>query len=83
MVNWQVTATTLYCDAVGEEVTVLVYKDWTLKCTGCDQYGNLAKGAGVAKKQQQSGHEPRCPGPECSRTVGYRDKLMAEEESGR
>ena len=26
MVNWQVTATTIYCDAVDDEITLLVYK---------------------------------------------------------
>lgn len=84
MVNWQVTATTIYCDAVGDEVTVLVYKDWTTKCTGYVRYRSTANGsAGLAKKHRQSGHEPQCQGPECSRTIEYRDKLMAEEASRR
>jgi len=34
MVNWQVTATTFICEATGDEVTVMVYKDGALKCTG-------------------------------------------------
>ncbi len=37
--NWQVTATTVYCDAVDDEVTLLVYKDWSTKCTGYSKYG--------------------------------------------
>ena len=34
MVDWQVTATTIYCDAVDDDVTLLVYKDGSAKCTG-------------------------------------------------
>ena len=28
--KWQITAKTIYCDAVGDEVTILVHKDWSL-----------------------------------------------------
>ena len=38
MVNWIVTATTIYCDAVADEVTVIVDKDGVLKCTGYTKY---------------------------------------------
>jgi hypothetical protein len=38
MVNWQVTATTVFCDAVDDEVTIIVYKDWSVKCTGHEKY---------------------------------------------
>ena len=27
-------APTRYCDAVDDEVTILVYKDWSTRCTG-------------------------------------------------
>ena len=43
MVNWQVTATTLYCDTVNDEVTILVYKDWSVMCTGYTKYSNTGK----------------------------------------
>ncbi|MCJ7791782.1 MAG: hypothetical protein MUP49_05195 [Dehalococcoidia bacterium] len=36
--DWQVTATTIYCDAVDDDVTILVYKDWSTKCTGYKKY---------------------------------------------
>ena len=39
MVDWKVTATTIHCDAVGDEVTILVYKDGSVKCIGYDKYG--------------------------------------------
>ena len=38
MVDWQVTAKTIYCDNVDDEVTILVYKDWSANCNGFDKY---------------------------------------------
>jgi hypothetical protein len=29
--DWQITATTIYCDAVDDDVTIIVYKDWSTK----------------------------------------------------
>lgn len=80
MVNWQVTATTIYCDAVADEVTILVYKDWSAKCTGYDRYGNSTENPSPLLKQKgkQSKRKLECAGTECHRVVQYRDKLMAE-----
>lgn len=82
MVNWQVTATTIYCDAVDDEVTVLVYKDFTTKCTGYSKYTKPARETGnrLRKKSKQLGRQLECEGPECYRVTRYRDKLAAEEE---
>jgi len=33
MVDWQITAATFRCETVNEEITLLVNKDWTVKCT--------------------------------------------------
>jgi len=30
MVGWQTTVTTVYCDAVDDEVTIVVYEDWSV-----------------------------------------------------
>ncbi|MFC1902066.1 GYD domain-containing protein [Chloroflexota bacterium] len=38
MVDWVITATTIYCDAVDDEVTLLVHKDGTVKCIGHSKY---------------------------------------------
>ena len=32
MLDWRVTATTIYCDAVDANVTIMVYKDRSTKC---------------------------------------------------
>jgi len=81
MVNWQVTATTIYCDVVDDEVTILVYKDKSLKCTGYQKYGKPDKKvvALLKKKSKQLKRESWCEGPECGRVIEYRDKLFAEE----
>ena len=84
MVDWQVTATTVYCDAVDGDVTLLVYKDWSVKCTGYKKYvENATKETAkmLKKKGKKLGRELRCEGPECSRLIGYKDKLFAEEEA--
>ena len=81
MVNWQVTATTIYCDAVDDEVTLLVYKDRLAKCTSYEKYGEPDKDIVkvMKKKSKQLKRQLECEGPECYRVIQYRDKLFAEE----
>ena len=81
MVNWQVTATTIYCDAVDDEVTLMVYKDGTAKCVSCQKYRESDKELAklVERKSKQLGRKLGCEGPECYRVIQYRDKLFAEE----
>ena len=83
MVNWQVTAATIYCDAVDDEVTLLVYKDRTAKCTGYQKYGKPDKETAkvVEKKSKQLKRRLECEGQECHRVIQYRDKLFAREAS--
>jgi len=81
MVNWQVTGTTIYCDDVGDEVTLLVYKDWTVECTGYKEYGEPDKDTInlLKKRSRQLKRQLKCVGPECHRVMQYRDKLFSEE----
>ena len=81
MVNWQLTATTIYCDGVDEEVTLLVYKDWSTKCTGYRKYGEPSKEMLnlLKKKSKQSKRQLECMGPECPRVIQYKEKLFTEE----
>jgi hypothetical protein len=64
MVSWTVTATTIYCEKIKSEVTVLVYKDGSVKCTGFQAIGNA---------------KAPCADTNCSQIRQYRDKLFAEE----
>ena len=82
MVDWQVTATTIYCDAVDADVTIMVYKDGTAKCVGNKRYGeSVSKDTAkmLKKKAKKLGRELKCEGPECPRVVTYRDKLLVGE----
>jgi len=81
MVHWQVTATTIYCDAVDDEVTLLVDKDWSAKCTGYQKYGEPSKEMLnlLKRKSEQLKRRLECAGPECSRVTQYKEKLLTEE----
>ncbi len=68
MVDWQVTAATFRCKTLNEEITLLVNKDWTVKCTGHMKFTGK-------KNRQKNG----CTGPECQLATAYRNKLQAEE----
>ena len=79
--NWKLTATTIYCEAVDDEVTLLVYEDLTTKCVGCNRYGEPSKEAAnlLRKKSKQLGRQLKCTGPECSHVIQYRTKISAEK----
>jgi hypothetical protein len=68
MVNWQVTGKTVRCETAHDEVTLLVYKDWSVKCTG---YSNSAKNNGR--------RQAPCAGPDCPLAMDYRRRLQTEE----
>jgi hypothetical protein len=81
MVDWQVTSTTIYCDAVDDNVTLMVYKDWTTKCVGYQRYHEPGKETRklMEKKGRELKRKLECKGPECRRVIQYRDRLVAEE----
>ena len=84
MVDWQVTAATIYCDAVDADVTIMVYKDWSTKCAICEDYGEeITKDIGktVKKKRKKLSIELKCEGKVCCRVTEYKDKLFAEEKT--
>jgi hypothetical protein len=84
--DWQITATTIYCDAVDDEVTILVYKDWSTRCTGYNKYRESAKAIAtqLRKKAKRLGRHLECEGLECHRVTQYKEKLTREEsEKGR
>jgi len=81
MTNWQLTETTIYCDAVDDEVSIQVYKDGAVKCIGYIKYGKPTKEvANILNKQSK--HLKRqlaCVGPECHRVTQYQEKLLSQE----
>ena len=82
--DWQVTATTVYCDAVDDDVTIMVYKDWSTKCTGYRKYVESPTKEvlkDLKKRSNKLGRKLACEGPEDHRVTDYRDQLKAEEEA--
>lgn len=84
MADWQLTATTIYCDAVDDDVTIMVYKDRRTTCTGYKKYGEgLNRGAArmLKKKAGRLGRNLECEGPLDHRVTDYRDRLMTEDKA--
>lgn len=80
MVDWQVTATTIYCDAVDDEVTIMVYKDWSAECTGVRKYSESREEQfNLVKKSLQVERALECEGERCIRIIEYKQKLRDEE----
>ena len=80
MVDWQVTATTIHCDAVDDEVTIMVYKDWSTRCTGFQKYSeSREERVNLVRKSLQLRRTLECEGNRCTRLVEYRQQLQDEE----
>jgi hypothetical protein len=82
--DWQVTATTIYCDAVDDDVTLIVDKDWNISCTGYTRYmTNLDKETSrtLKQKSRRLGRNLKCEGPQDFRVTDYRDRLMVQEKT--
>jgi hypothetical protein len=78
--GWQLTATTIYCDAVDDDVTVMVYKDRSTACTGYKKYGeslNREATKVLKKKAKRLDKNLECEGPLDHRVTDYRDRLVA------
>jgi hypothetical protein len=81
MVDWQLTAKTIYCEEVDDEVTLMVYKDETAVCTGHKKYSQ-PNSLTLRLIQQKSGRLKRpirCQGGQCTRVLEYKSKILAEE----
>jgi hypothetical protein len=80
MADWVVTATTIYCDAVEDEVTLIADRDGTMKCTGYNRY--YTPDRDTARTLQQRGKrlkkKLRCEGLDCYRVTGYHEKLFSK-----
>ncbi len=80
MIDWELTATTVYCESVGDEVTLLVTADGTCRCTGRQKYAG--PGEETSKKGRRPG-KPACAPTECAIMVQYREKVFGDKGSGR
>lgn len=81
--DWQVTATTIKCDAVGEEITIMVYPDGSARCASYTKFNaDAGTQSRIKTRTGVQGGVPECGGPLCRRVTDYRDKIMAEELPG-
>jgi len=75
--DWEITATTVYCEAVGDEVTLMVRADGACKCTGSQKYAAIVKKTRSKNKKNRACNEVDCP------TLNqYRDRLLKGQTSG-
>jgi uncharacterized cupin superfamily protein len=81
MVDWEVTATTIYCDDVDDEVTIIVYGNGTVKCTGVQKYVKASKETTheLKKKSKQKGKALLCKDAACFKVNKYRDELLKKK----
>lgn len=80
MTDWQVTAATIHCDAVGEDVTIIVYPDWSTKCTGLVKYTTSRDARfNLVKRSLELRLSLDCQQADCARIPEYVEKLKSEE----
>jgi hypothetical protein len=81
MVDWEVTATTIYCDYVDDEVTIIVNGNGTVKCTGTQKYAPSNKQAAqeLKKKSKNKAKTLLCKDAACSKIARYRDELLKKK----
>ena len=80
MVDWQITAKTIYCDAVDDEVTIIVNNDWSVKCTGLEKYATSREASvELVRKSLAIQRTLECQGIDCIRVTQYKEQLLSEE----
>jgi len=81
MVDWEITATTIFCESVDDEVTLIVTQDGKVKCTGQQKYAKSGKETArtMKKKSRQLGRQISCEGVGCARVTQYWDGLLGKK----
>ena len=82
MAGWLVTATTIHCEWVDEDVTIVVYKDNSAWCTGYNKFResvNRETAKLIREKEKKLGRELKCIYPSACGLTRYRDKISSEE----
>ena len=81
MTEWQITAKTIFCEAVDDEVTVIVHKNGTVHCTGYRKYNqpNDITRIHVKEKTRKLKRVIKCQGEGCPRVTEYKNQIQTEE----
>lgn len=78
--DWQVTATSMYCDFIDDFVTIIVNNDWSIKCCWYNQHNRRVIDDKRPKFDKKiSLKMEKCRGPQCIFAINYLDKLRKEE----
>jgi hypothetical protein len=78
MADWEITATTIFCEDVSDEVTLMVTGNNTVKCTGREKYVHPTKEVAgeLRQKSKKSGRRLGCLEDKCPRLPKYRDGYL-------
>jgi hypothetical protein len=82
--DWQMTAKAIYCEAVDDDVVIMVHWDGNIRCTGYQKYvehGDKRSGVILEKKSRALSLNLKCEGPSDPRIIGYRDTLLAQDKT--
>jgi len=82
MVNWQITAKTVFCNSVSDEVTLMVYKDGSAKCSGYNKYTHATQATEkiLRAKSRQLKRPLKCDFSTCPYLSEYKDRVFKEED---
>ena len=80
MSDWETTATTVYCEAIDDEVTLLFSRDGQVTCTGQQRYQNPddANARRLAEKSGVAGRKLACTGTGCDLVAKYVTEFLRE-----
>jgi hypothetical protein len=81
MIDWEVTATTIFCESVNDEVTIIVNRDGAVRCSGRQKYEKPGKEdkKTLKTKSRLMGKELACLGENCAAVKKYCDKMLSEK----
>jgi hypothetical protein len=80
MGDWQVTAVTINCSDVAEEVTIIVKNDWSVQCTGFQKLDASRRARlDLVNRSLTMKRVLDCKGMQCPQITAYIRKLQLEE----
>ena len=76
--DWELTATTILCEDVDDEVTIIVNGDGTVRCTGSQKYASPDKQAAMELKERgkKLGRTLACKDPDCPTVARYSEEML-------
>jgi hypothetical protein len=85
MPDWEVTATTIFCEAVDDEVTLVISAGGDCRCTGRQKYEQPGKktAKSMLSKGRRLGRKLGCSPAKCDIIVRFRQNMLGQEERAR